>query len=180
MKKALTLVGIALAALFLAMPLHAQPAGGGGEPSPAKMEQRLKQVRARVLRERVGLSEKKALKVEAIFERFAPEAKRIEKRMRKANARLRYLFEIDSNDQKAYKMALDKQRRAHKAMVKLREREFKALQKVLKPKQQAKLLMALKELQKKVRREMRRRKRAGKRGGPPPGGAGEGDPGAWD
>ncbi len=164
MKKALSIVGIAIAALFLALPLQAQPrgAGGGQTPSPAQVERKLKKVRARVLREHVGLSEEQAVKVEAIIERFAPQSRKLEQRMRDAKETVRYLFETDSNDQKAYAKALAKLRRSQKAKQKLRDRQFEEIQKVLLPKQQAKLLFALKKMQKRVRQEMRRRKRQAK------------------
>ena len=141
MKKALSIVGIAIAALFLALPVQAQPRGSGGgqAPSPAQIEKKLQKVRARLLREHVGLSEKKARKVEAIFERFAPRTRKIEQQKRDAKETLRYLFETDSNDQKAYAKALAKLQRTQEAMQRIRARQFEEIQKILLPKQQAKL-----------------------------------------
>ena len=157
MKKALSIIGIAIAALFLVLPAQAQPggAGGGQTPSPAQIEKKLQKVRARLLREHVGLSEEKARKVEAIFDHFAPRAREIEARVRDAKETLRYLFETDSNDQKAYADALAKLRRSKEAMQTIRARQFEEIQKILLPKQQAKLLFALKKMQRRVRQAMK-------------------------
>lgn len=164
MKKALSIIGFALATLFFALPLQAQPRGQGGgrgaqAPTPAQMEAKLKEIRGRVMREHVGLSEDKAREVEAVFERFAPESRKIEKQVHDSKARLRKLIASDSNDQKAFAEALETQRRARMAMMTLRDREFQAIKKILQPKQQAKLLFALKKMQRRVKEEMKKRSR---------------------
>jgi len=66
-----TLVPIALLACApaLAAPASAPPAG--------PMEQRAQRIRSRVLREKVGLNDDKAQKVEVILNRYAPERRRL-------------------------------------------------------------------------------------------------------
>ena len=131
-------------ALLACAPAVAAPATPG--PSGAPMEQHLQRMRSRVLREKVGLVEEKAKKVEAILDRYTPERKRLTAELRQGRQKLRALLTLDSQDQAAYKSALDQVRSNRKALQDLMERAFGEIAKELTPKEQGKLFLALDEL----------------------------------
>ena len=131
-------------ALLACAPAVAAPATPG--PSGAPMEQHLQRMRSRVLRERVGLAEEKAKKVEAILDKYAPERRRLTAELRQGRQKLRALLVLDSQDQALYRAALDQVRSNRKALQDLMERAFGEIAKELTPKEQGKLFLALDEL----------------------------------
>ena len=103
-------------------------------------------VRSRVLREKVGLSNEKASKVEAILDRYAPERRRIALKIRDGRQKLMALLVLNSEDQTAYKGALEEVRTNRQAMQALMERAFNDIATELTPKEQARLFLALQDL----------------------------------
>ncbi len=139
----------------------------GPENRGARHEERRKRFakkRARLLRERIGLDEASAKKVEALFRQFGEQRKSARKSVRAGRDALNKLLREKSDDQAAYRAAIDKLRIAHDTMHRLRNTEWAALAKVLTPKQQATLLRALGKMQKRMGRRGRKGRR-GKRGG---------------
>ncbi|MFP6684613.1 MAG: periplasmic heavy metal sensor [Polyangiaceae bacterium] len=139
----------------------------GPENRGARHEDRRKRFakkRARLLRERIGLDEASAKKVEALFKQFGEQRQSARKSVRVGRDALNKLLRENSDDQAAYRAAIDKLRIAHDAMHSLRNTEWAALAKVLTPKQQATLLRALGKMQKRMGRRGRKGRR-GKRGG---------------
>jgi Spy/CpxP family protein refolding chaperone len=108
-------------------------------------------VRGQILRTRVGLSEERAGKVEAILDRNAPERRRLQGEIQAATKALRELMRANSQDQQAYARALEQLRAGQKALRNLREREDEAVRQVLKPREQALLLRSLENLRRKAR-----------------------------
>lgn len=142
--------------VLLAAPLaFAQGKTKNAEDKRAKVEARVKELRTRVLRTQVGLDEKKAAEVEKILAKHAPERKKIQKEIQTHRRQLRALLDKDSNDQAAYKKAIDGFRAARKKAQTQRDQEFDELAKVLTPKQQAKLVVALRKLQAQLRKRVR-------------------------
>jgi Spy/CpxP family protein refolding chaperone len=140
----------------------------GPKDRRAKQEERRKHFakkRARLLRKRVGLDEASAKKVEALFKQFGAQRKTARNAVRKGRDGLNKLLRENSNDQAAYRAAIDTLRKAHDTMHNLRNSEWASLAKVLTPKQQATLLRALGKMQKRMGRQGRKGRR-GKRGGP--------------
>ncbi len=172
---ALWIAGAALA-LSLSGPAYAQPEDDDGAPPTAEVQERVKKMRGKVLREKVGLSEEKAKKVEAIFDALEPERRKVREEVRTARKQLRELFKADSDDQAAYDAALAKLREATKKTVALRDKQFEALKKELTPKEHAKIVHRLDKLRKKVHRQGNRGKQ-GRRGRPGPRGEGAPDDG---
>ena len=148
---ALLSVGLVLAPAPAA---EAQPA-----QRSARVAKRLKQARARLLRHKVGLDEAKAARVEKILDQHAKQRKALKKQTRQHRRTVTGLLAADSNDQQAYARAIKGVRDADKKLRALRDKELDALAKVLTPKQQAKLVIAVKKMQKDIRRRMQRRKR---------------------
>ena len=140
----------------------AQPRAEAKGP-PAAAKQRLQKIRARVLRRKVGLSDEKAKKVEEIFRKHNSAQKKAQKQMREGQKELRRLFRADSDDQKAYDAALTKMHKAQRATQKMRDKQFGALKKVLTPKEQAKLLRAMRKVQQHMRRARAGRRPQGNR-----------------
>jgi len=121
----------------------------------AEVEARMKSLRADVLRKRVGLEPQKAAEVERILERDAPERLKLQAKLRSSRRALQRLLAEDSNDQQAFTRALQGLREAQGELQKLRQREAQELAKHLTPKQQAKLAIALRELNGRLRRHLR-------------------------
>ena len=121
------------------------------------MKKRVRAVRKQVLRQEVGLSGPRVRKVGQVLDRFDRPKQKARKQVQKAKQQLKRLFRSKSDDQNAYRVALQHLRAAHKAMQQIREREFGALAQELSPKEQAKLLMSLGKMGHKVRHAQRRR-----------------------
>jgi hypothetical protein len=133
----------------------ASPAAKGAatpaSPKSIAAELHAKAIRAKILRQRVGLSEERAVKVEAVLERYAPERRRIEADIRDATKILRELMRANSEDQQAYGRALDRLRAGQKALQSVRDREQEGVRQLLKPREQALLLRSLENWRKRAR-----------------------------
>ncbi len=148
---------VALAVVFTGQLALAQGNKSAGDKR-AKVEARMKQLRGRVLRSQVGLDEKKAAEVEKILAKHAPRRLELRKEMQTHRRQLRELVKKDSNDQAAYQKAIQGLRAVQKKLHAQREKELDELAKVLTPKQQAKLLIAVRRLENQVRTRLRERK----------------------
>jgi Spy/CpxP family protein refolding chaperone len=158
---------VALFVLALAAPARAQsgPPPHAGPPAHAapgakraQAQQKLRQVRARLLRERVGLDVKTALAVEKILDKFQSERQRLHQAMREEKKKLRALLDLDSNDQAAYTRSQRSLLDVQQKLAMLKQQEFEELAKVLTPKQQAKLGREVDETMKRLRKGMRRQR----------------------
>ena len=138
-----------------APPPAAPPPAAPGAPA-GPMQQRLQRLRSRVLREKVGLADDKATKVEAILDRYAPERRRISQRIREGRQKLKALMVLNSEDQAAYRSALDEVRTNRQALQALMERAFNEIATELTPKEQGRLFLALDELRVKAAAARRR------------------------
>ena len=138
----------------------AEPAAAQKPNRTAQVQKRMQQARGRLLRQKVGLDEKKAAAVERILDQHAKERRSLQKQIREHRRTITALLAADSNDQKAYSRAISGFRGADNKLRALREKELDALAKVLTPKQQAQLVVAVKRMQKEIRTRMQRRRRA--------------------
>lgn len=144
-----------------------------------KRHAHMKARRGKMLRKHAGLDEATARRVEAVFERHEPARKRLRMEARTHRQALRELMRADSNDQAAYKRALDAMIALRVEREELRHREVGELRGVLTPKQQAKVLSGLRKMRRDhrhhrrgkrgARGERRARGERGERRGPPPG-----------
>lgn len=138
-------------ALGVAAPAFAQ--GKGGAPPPDKrgqVEQRMRQVLGKVLRERVGLDEKKAAAVEKILDKNTSAERTLRQEQRKHRQALRALLKADSNDQNAYKAAITGLRASQQKLQAIHQRELDEVAKILTPKEQAKFLIAVTGMRQKL------------------------------
>jgi Spy/CpxP family protein refolding chaperone len=133
----------AVSLLLAPTPAFAQPKEGGDKK--AKIEERRAKVRARVLRE-VGIDEAKGKQVEKVLLKYEPERQKQLKAQREYRKTLRDLLSQDSNDDAAYKKALEGLRSAQKKVFTAREKELDELAKLLTAKQQAKLFATLQRM----------------------------------
>ena len=142
---------------------HARSEGGSTQPplhrNSEVMVQKLVELRGRLLREMVGLSEARAAQAERVLERFDPEHHRCSGRLDSARREVRRLLDEDSDDADAYAQAVEALRVAHDALHSLRDRQFRAMQEVLQPKEQALFFESLGRLRHEVKKRMRRAKR---------------------
>ncbi|MSP25345.1 MAG: periplasmic heavy metal sensor [Myxococcales bacterium] len=143
-------IATATLAISLTAPAYAQPIENDGAPPSAEALERIKKMRGKVLREKVGLSEEKAKKVEASLDAHEPERRRVREATRTARKQLRDLLEANSDDQPAYDAALGKLRAGMKKMMELRDKQLDLFKKDLTPKEQAKLGQILGKLRKKM------------------------------
>jgi len=153
---------VMLFAISFALPAQAQPAGEGAPP-PAAARKRFKKLRDRVLKQKVGLSEAKAKRVVTIVDKYEAQRHKVQEDMRAGRQALRQLLKHDSDDQAAYRAALDKLQQASKKLDQLRSKQFTELRAVLAPKEQAKLLRAMHKA-KRLLNERRNRRGQAKRG----------------
>lgn len=140
------LAGVVVAvSLLMAAPAAAQtPPAVPGTAAPARP--RMNAMRGRMLRERVGLDEATAQRVEQVLGQFDSQHAAVREQIRTNQRRIRQLIRDKSNDQAAYRQAVDGLRNAQLQQETLRNREFDELRKILLPSQQAKLLMHLQRL----------------------------------
>jgi Spy/CpxP family protein refolding chaperone len=133
--------------------------GHGMRGNPHK---KMKKIRSKILRKRVGLDEATLARVEAIFESFDEERKELHQAKRKTMKALRDLVQSDSDEQEAYATLILAMKQAREGLRQLREEEAAQLADVLTPKQQVKLMMALHKMK---RRMQGMRGKRGRRGG---------------
>jgi Spy/CpxP family protein refolding chaperone len=156
-----TLLPLALV-LTLATPAFAQGAPPAGKR--AQVEARMKQIRARMLRVEVGLAEAKAKQVEAILDKYKTERKALRQKAQAHRRAIGELLRKDSNDQSAYAREIKALRETQRKLQALRDKEIDELQKVLTPKQQAKLGMEMQRMRRRMQQAVDRHRPAG----PPP------------
>ena len=142
----------------------AQP-GEQGPQFGKRIKERMSRLRDEILRYEVGLDEAQALKVTKILKTLDPAREALHKRKRSAKQAMRRLLKTDSNDQAAFQRAIDDLIAVNGAMLELRRKQMKALAGELTPKQQAKLFVAMKRVQKRMRHKMRRFKNRRGQGG---------------
>jgi len=144
---------LVLAICAVALPARAE--GKGDEDKRARVEQRMKQVRNKVLRQHVGLDDKKADEVLKVLAKYEPERRKLQRQQQEHRRALRDLLQADSNDDAEYKKQIDGFRSAQKKLSALRDKETDEVAKLITPKQQAKLYGALERLRKKLARRGR-------------------------
>ncbi|MCO4763437.1 MAG: hypothetical protein KC502_18110 [Myxococcales bacterium] len=172
-------VVMALVAL-LAVPAFAQPGGpphggmggpghggmrdGHGHPGAKQMRKRIRArllaLRSELLRKDVGLTETRAKKAEGVLARFAKERRTLQRSAHQHTKAVHLLVRSDSNDQAAYRQAVNGMIAAREALASLHGREFAALRKILKPKEQALLLLGLHRLKRRSHRIMAKARKA--------------------
>lgn len=135
-----------LVPLALSVTAPALAAPPAGPPGSAHFGERMQEKRSKALREKVGLTEDKAKRVEAILKKYAPERKKAHEEMRAAHEKLEALIDGKSNDQAQYRAALDSIRSRRKATQDVMERAFNEVAKELTPEEQAKLFVSLGEM----------------------------------
>ena len=124
------------------------------QPEKKPTDEKVKRAETRrreLLRKRVGLSEEKAKRVEAIVRKHAEQQRTLKRSVREARVELRQLLRTESDDQGAYERALGELETAHRALQDLRQKRFEELKQTLTPREQAQLLVTMG----KVRRNMR-------------------------
>ena len=146
-----------LFAFALSVPAFAQ--GNGPQAKRAEVEARLKKWRGTILRRDVGLDEKKASDIERTLDKFQAEREKVQKDLRQQQKTLRALFDLDSTDQGAYGKSLQLVRENTAKLQTLRLQEFDELGKQLSPKQEAKLLRLMRQMEQKLRDAVRRFKK---------------------
>ncbi len=157
---------VVLLGVLIALPAVAQFDPGPIDPAlRAKLKARMTQLRSQVLRDQVGLDEPTAKRLEAVLASYDARRHAIRDDMRNLKREMRALIVADSRDDKAYSRVLTKLYDSHAALQVLREKEYADFQKVLAPRQQAMLLMALTKLRHRAQSLVRQGMGAGP-GGP--------------
>lgn len=146
---------LALSASALAQPPPGPPPGG----PPPELVEKFKQVRAQVLRDRVGLPEELAKRVEGVLDEVEAERQRLRKRLHQSKKRLGQLVRRDEASEAEYAAAIDELVAAQKEMLRFREAELDRLRKLLTQRQTARMLVALQRLERKAKRHFREFKR---------------------
>ena len=124
--------------------------------------QKIVELRGRLLREMVGLNDSRAREVELVLESFDDEHQTYSSMLDVAQRKMRSLLDEKSDDEKAYTQTVEDLRLAHDYLHQLRDRQFRAMQKILKPKEQALFFQSLGKLRHEVRKRLRRARREAK------------------
>jgi Spy/CpxP family protein refolding chaperone len=148
----------ALIPLVLVFTLAAPALAQGAPPATkrAQVEAKMKEIRNRMLREQVGLSEAKARQVEAILEKNQAERESLRQKVQAHRRAIGELLAKDSNDQPAYSREIKGMRDTQRQIQALRDKEIDELQKVLTPKEQAKLGVAMQQMKRRFNQAVRR------------------------
>lgn len=144
---------VTLLLVLCAWPVQAQ--GKRADEKRAKVEQRLKQVTSRILRQEVGLDDKKSDEVLRVLEKHHAERRKLQQQHRQHRKEIGELLQADSADDAQYKKSIDGFRSTQKKLNALRDREMDEIAKLITPKQQAKLFRALERMRKKLARRQR-------------------------
>lgn len=159
---ALAVVGLALPNLAVAG--GPDGANDGHAKHGKRFEAKMKKHRGKMLRERIGLNEGKAQQVEKLMDEFHTRKRALRQEMRANHKALKTLLAGDSNDQRAYQVAVQAMISARAQVAQLHDQEIAALRTLLTPKQQAKALMALHRMKQHMRHRMHRMHRKGRHG----------------
>lgn len=130
--------------------------GNGKATKRARKLRRLKRKRARILRRKLGLDEARASRLEMLFDEHAEQQRQARVELRRARKQLRRLLREDSDDQAAYKAALDELQAADRRAATLRDTHLSQLREVLTPKEQALLMRMMVKARRHLRRARRR------------------------
>ncbi len=120
--------------------------GPGGGARAQQAEAARKRLEERVLRKWVGLEGDALERARAVLAKHAEEKARLRKQMRRAMRKMRGLLMAEVDDDAAYRKAVDAFRDAAQKLQAIRQQEFDELAKILTPRQQARLLLALGKL----------------------------------
>jgi len=156
MKRTMMMIPALAVSLLLAGAALAQPMGPPWKASPERLE-KFKEKRGELLREKGGLSEAEAVRVEAVMDRYQAERHELRKQMQEAKQALKTLLDEDSEDQLDYKNNLDILVAVRMSMHELHNAEVAELRKLLTPKQGTKLLAIMERVHKRMRRMKHRR-----------------------
>ncbi len=156
--KTAALSAAVVTAAAMALPASAQP--GPKPPQGAQAQERLREVRAKVLRQEAKFDDAAAAKTEKVLNQFDDERKAAHHREGEARKALQGLVQADSKDEKAYKDALDALVVAHEGVVKLRVRELEELRKSLGQRDAARVVVALPSIQRHMRHEIKEGRKA--------------------
>ncbi len=139
-------------------PPHAGPPLDGAGHKRAEAQAHMRQMRARLLRERVGLDEKTAQSVEKVLDKYQTEREKLRATVGQEKKTLRALLDLDGNDQAAYTRAMRSMLDAQQKLERLKQQEFDELSKILTPKQQAKLWRVITEAMKRMQDAMKHKR----------------------
>lgn len=151
-----TWLGFLVSLLFSALLLGSAAAKPPPKDHRAKIEERMKQVIERVLKEEVGLNDAKAKQVQELFAKQNAEQAKLRQELQNAEQALSTLVEGDNADEKAYANALKELRAKQNAVHTARNKHQDQMGKLLTSKQHAKLLHSLQKLERTLRKGMRR------------------------
>ena len=131
----------------------------------AQMRGKMKEFRGKVLREKLGLPEDRAVKVEAVLDGFMEQRHKLKEEMRAEMKTVKELLKADSNDMDAYEAAVTNLMAVRSKMEALHAQQFEELREILNPKEQAKVLLALRKMYRKAKGKFRGGKGHKHRGG---------------
>ena len=145
-----TLIALLLSPMAMAEPPEQRRRGEGqmGE----KLHERMKELRGRILKKRVGLDAERIDEVEAILQKGDQERKGLHRAMRESHEKLRHLIKADAEDGASYEAAVGTLLKSRQRLHELQHGELERLRELLSPKEMGKLVMALHRLKKRMKR----------------------------
>jgi Spy/CpxP family protein refolding chaperone len=120
-----------------------------------QVHDKLIELRGRLLKEMVGLDRSRASEVETILKGFDDEHRTYSAMLEQARKTMRRLVREDSSDHQALAKAVEDVRLAHDYLHQVRDKQYRAMQKALSPKEQALFFEFLGKLRHEVRKRLR-------------------------
>ncbi len=135
----------------------------------AQMREKMREFRGKVLREKLDLPEERAAKVEAVLDGFMEQRHKLKQEMRTQMKAVKELLKAESNDMDAYDAAVTNLMSVRSQLEALHAQQFEELREILNPKEQAKVLLALRKMHRKAKGKFRGKGRKHRGGhGPDP------------
>jgi Spy/CpxP family protein refolding chaperone len=149
MMLALALAGAVLAGgtAQAAPPCH----GGGPCEGGTRREERQREIaalHARVLKERVGLDDKRVAELQKVHASFRGQREALRATLQSTRWAVVALVKAESTDNAAYERALTDVKRTREQLFTLRKSEREAVSRLLSPREQARLFVAMQDLRK--------------------------------
>ena len=136
--------------------------GVEAKPAPrhsVELHDKFIELRGRLLKEMVGLKGSRAAEVGSILESFDDEHRTYSAMLEQSRKMVRRLVRENSNDEMALAQAVENVRLAHDYLHQVRDKQYRAMQEVLSPKEQALFFEFLGKLRHEVRKRMRHAKK---------------------
>ena len=155
------MMDLVIPCFLFSLPVHAEPEIGPGEI--VAHPERAKEIRGRLLKEKLGLDEDGASQIENILDRYQKLFRALKNKMRMTKRALKTTIHKGGVSNDEIRAAVTSLRAVRKEMFDLRERQLDEVLPLLNPIQQAKFVIVLDKIKKRFRDKARHHQREGRK-----------------